>query len=386
MAKGDRLPAEWRCFRDPGTGVEGRQLTNYRGNSYHLYFTHPGWYRGGGSLLFGSDRCGDTNLFGIDLASGEITQLTDYRTPPLPGGRSFHMASVNPEREEVYFWHERALIALDLVTLQERTLTEVPDGFRPGNTNVTADGRQVCSVLVEDFASRINLDLGHGYVGFRELWEAHPLCRVIAVDVETGAERCVFEEREWIGHVNTSPRRANLLTFCHEGPWNLVAQRMWALDLDSGRSWPLRSQAAGERVGHEYWLQDGERIGYQGWDTGGRHFYGAIRWDDSDRVEAPFPHGSNHFHSNDLDLIVGDGSREAPQLLLWRYRDGQFEGPRIALSHRCSFRSQDVHVHPRFSLDGRHIVYVSDAGGYGNVYMIERPDFDRLPPMEAGAI
>jgi oligogalacturonide lyase len=43
-------------------------------------------------------------------------------------------------------------------------------------------------------------------------------------------------------------------------------------------------------------------------------------------------------------------------------------------------------VHPRFSPDGRQIVFASDARGYGNVYAIDVPDFDALPdpPEPAG--
>lgn len=382
MGKGDRTALEWRTATDVRTGVEVRQLTNYRGNSYHLYFTQPGWYRGGRSLLFGSDRANDTNLFGIDLASGEITQLTDYRSPPLPRGGSFHGASVNPCRDEVYFWHERDLMALDLVSLEERTLCRAPDGLKVGNTNVTADGEWVCTGLQEDLSDRFPIDLGHGYVGFREVWEARPLCKVVKVSTRTGELHEVFEDRVWIGHVNTSPRRPEMLTFCHEGPWNLVDQRMWGLDHTSGRVWALRPQDPAERVGHEYWLDDGDHVGYQGWDTNGEHFYGAIRYDNEERIEAPFPHGSMHFHSNRLDVIVGDGSRTSPDLLLWRFRDGRFEGPKLILSHRCSFHSQDVHVHPRFSPDGRNIIYASDAGGYGNVYALATPDFDDLADVE----
>ena len=51
MGKGDHFPAEWHSFTDDQTGVEIRQLTNYKGHSHHLYFTNPGWYDGGRRLL-----------------------------------------------------------------------------------------------------------------------------------------------------------------------------------------------------------------------------------------------------------------------------------------------------------------------------------------------
>ena len=98
MGKGERFPAEWRSFTDDQTGVAVRQLTSYKGHSHHLYFTNPGWYDGGRKLVFGSDRGNRTNLFGLDLASGAITQLTDLDQPPPPAETSFLFASVNPRR------------------------------------------------------------------------------------------------------------------------------------------------------------------------------------------------------------------------------------------------------------------------------------------------
>lgn len=74
---GCKWPAEMKEFRDPKTNVRVRQLTNYRGNSHHFYFTNPGWYDNNRRLLFSSDRNNKTNLFSIELATGEIGQLTE---------------------------------------------------------------------------------------------------------------------------------------------------------------------------------------------------------------------------------------------------------------------------------------------------------------------
>src|SRR5918992_394562 len=341
MPKGEVFPAEWLSFADPETGVEIRQLTNHKGHSHHLYFTNPGWYDGGRRLLFGSDRNNRTNLFGVALHSGEITQLTDLDQPPPPAETSFLFASVNPTREEAYFWQGRELLALDLGSLGERKLYEAPEGFMTNMTNVSADGRHVCALVFEDLSDRFGVDLLHGYIGFEEYWAARPLSRIVRVDTESGAAETVFEEEYWIGHTNTSPTLPNLLTFCHEGPWHRVDNRIWGLDLDSGSAWKIRPGPEGEAVGHEYWLSDGVRIGYHGTGLDGEHFYGSIRHDDTDRVEAPFPHGSTHFHSNDLSLIV--------------------------------------HVRPRFSPDADEIPFASDASGYGNLHLVDALDFDSLP-------
>ena len=96
-------------------------------------------------------------------------------------------------------------------------------------------------------------------------------------------------------------------------------------------------------------------------------------------METPFSFGSQHFHSCDLDLIVGDGEPGDPHLLLWRYREGGFEGPKVLALHLASRHMGYLHVHPCLSPDRSQIVYTSDPRGYGQVFMVRVPEFDALP-------
>jgi oligogalacturonide lyase len=384
-----RWEAERQTATDPDTGATVRRLTGYKGHSHHLYFTNPGWHAGGTRLLFGSDRENRTNLFSLDLRGGGIVQLTDLDMPPPPGETSFLFACVNPAREEAYFWHGRRLLAVELQTGAARPIWEAPPGFLTNMLNCTADGRYVCTGIYEDLSHRFRVDLLHGYVGFREYHAARPLSRIMRVATDGSGAEVVFEERAWIGHVNTSPTQAHLLTYCHEGPWEEVDHRIWGLDLSTGRTWKIRPRRRpGERIGHEYWCADGIRVGYHGSLPGGEsgrhggHLYGAVRYDDSGRVEAPIAGASRHFHSNGLDLVVGDGTPREPWILLWRYSPaggGRFEGPRRLCRHRGSWHIQAVHVHPRFSPDGAQVLYTADPDGYGNLYLADVPPFDSLP-------
>jgi oligogalacturonide lyase len=383
MAKAQRFPAERRSFRDRRTGTVITQLTDYKGHSYPLYFTNSGWWDGGRKLLFGSDRGNRSNLYSLELSSGEITQLTDRSQPPPPAETSLLFASLNPRREEAYYWYGRQLIALDLVSLEERTLYTAPAGFLTNLTSVTADGAHVCTGLYEDLSDRFPLDLLHGYVGFREYWQAKPWSRVVRIDTGSGRADTLFEEAHWIGHVNTSPTQPQLLSYCHEGPWGEVDNRIWGIDAATGRNWAIRPAAEGANVGHEYWLADGEHLGYHGGYHGragdGTAFFGSVRFDNTEHNEAAFPYHSQHVHSNDLKLIVGDGNRERPQLLLWRYRNGRFERPRLLAEHHSAAHVQVTHVHPRFTADGSQVLYTSDASGYGNLYLAELPVLETLP-------
>ena len=101
---------------DRRTGVPIKQLTNYWGHSHHFYFTNPGWYSNGFKLLFSSDRDNRTNLFSVDLSNFSIQQLTDLEPVPLPREVEFFRAFKNPVKDQAFFWHDRELKAIDLIT------------------------------------------------------------------------------------------------------------------------------------------------------------------------------------------------------------------------------------------------------------------------------
>ncbi|GAG35221.1 unnamed protein product, partial [marine sediment metagenome] len=104
-----------------------------------------------------------------------------------------------------------------------------------------------------------------------------------------------------------------------------------------------------------------------------------VRHDNTDRVEVAFPHETGHIHSNDEKLVVGDAS---PVVRIWRWNGESYDGPRVLCEHRSSAHVQKVHVHPRFTPDGSHVLYTSDCSAYGNLYLAEVPEFDALPPLE----
>ncbi|MDR0451010.1 MAG: oligogalacturonate lyase family protein [Treponema sp.] len=378
MEKGSKWGIEWTRETDPLSGVEVTRLSHYKGHCHHLYFTNPGWYQGGKKVLMGGDRENCTNLFGVDLENGEITQLTGHDSRE---GTDFDHACVNQVTNEVSYWYGRKLWALNLETLETRPLYTIPEKQNIGMVNATADGKYVIFCMSEDLSDRIpNIDMMHGYVGFRETWELRPFCQIVRVPADgSGKADVIHSGKVWMGHLNTSSAHPTHLTFCHEGPWELVDHRIWAMDTDSGKVWPLRERRGeGERIGHEYWYADGERVGYHGFYQG-KNFLGSVKFDGSGIVEGEFPQHTTHVHSNDQLLAVGDGA-VGGSIQLWRWNGKGYDPPRILCEHRCSMHIQVNHVHPRLSPDGSYVLFTSDKTGYGSPYTAFLPkDVSSLP-------
>lgn len=380
MSIGRIWPSEMTEVQDPLSGIALRQLTNYRAHSHHFYFTNPGWYDGGRRLLVASDRDNRTNLFGLELHSGQIQQLTDLNPLPLPREVEFLRACVSGTGDEAYFWYGMELRVLDLHGLETRVIYRMEDGWDVSMINCSADGRHVYASVSEDMSSRFRVDYLRGYVGFRETWAARPLSQILRIAADGSGGQTLFEESYWIGHVNTSPTRNELLTFCHEGPWNEVDNRIWGMNVETGEVWKIRArQEEGEAVGHEYWHADGERIGYHGRRVDGTQFIGHVRFDDTDPIETSFPGKTGHIHSNGPELIVGDGGNV---VRLWQRQGDGYGAPRALCCHGSSMKIQQLHVHPRFSPDGTHVLFTSDVSGYGNVYLAEMPDVASLPEVK----
>lgn len=390
MTKGRVYQDQPFRYADAYSGREVVQLTDYLGHSNHLYFTDPCWIEDNQSMIFTSDRENQSNLFRYDLATETVTQLTDLHGPGRPTGQ-FSTAN-----QRHYFWWQGEVRELNPETFEERVIYRAPEGMSPGGrSNPTADGKYICARIMEEVPQE-SAAISFSYSRFREFFHAKPFTQIVRIDVATGQADVIHEEHCYIGHVNTSPTLPDILTFCHEGPWDLVDQRIWGLNIQTGESWRIRSQEGNDvSIGHEYWFANGEYMGYHGRPrTGeGHHVFGYVRWDDTDRHEVHFPFSSTHFHSLDETLIVGDGTpanvftgeseaRPYIQLFKWDAAQEKYVGPRILSYHRSTFNNQHAHPHPRFTPDGKAVLYSSDLTAYSNMYMVEVGDFEDLPELE----
>lgn len=376
-------PNERICWDDPVTGVPVTRWSSACAHTHHFYFTNEGIWDGGKQILVGSERAtvgrlgGAPNLWSIDRQSGAWQAMTDWERSANEVIWLF--AALNPVRPEVYVPREGWIVAMELPGGRERKLAKLPEGYRTDILNVTADGKTVCFPVVKNLSGQKPADLLRGYVGFVETFEATRDSRIWRVSVDNGGVEELRQEESWIGHVNTSPTQPHLLSYCHEGPWDRVDNRIWMLDLRDGRVWPLcERERPGDRIGHEYWYADGVRLGYHG-TIDGVSVLGHLHYDGSNRVEASFPGETGHIHSRDEALIVGDGGGV---IRLWRREEEGYSTPRLLCRHESSWRIQKAHPHPRFTPDGKAIIFTSDRSDYCQVHEVPVVDFDSLPEIE----
>jgi oligogalacturonide lyase len=205
-------------------------------------------------------------------------------------------------------------------------------------------------------------------------------------DLHTGHATDIYEDTHWLGHFQFAPDDSGVAIFCHEGPWNLVQQRIWILDMMQRTVQPCFRQAEDDCVGHEFWTRDGliffdnRRRGHDGTITSSKTQATVISETQSqipyvglaDRYgkiirKIDMPYYCNHYHANnDNNILVGD---KVEDLVLIDIGEEQPE-LRPLCTHRTSWYSQQTHCHPTFSWVGDQVLFNSDREGKCNLYLV----------------
>jgi len=385
---GQKWGSEIREFKDEKTGRTIRQLTA-NGNNVHLYFTENSFDAHTNEIIFRSDRASGEdraphedpvyNLFRMDLDTGEMVQLTDEI-------ESVSNVTKTPDSCIVVYATGNKIKKLDTETGQLSTVYEEIGNYRLGAPSIGANRRYIAFCRNE----KVNIPRGPNYAGFKDRYYLVKDGRITLAYLDGSGWFDAFKDTHQLGHFQFCPDDSTLATFCHEGPWHLVTQRIWLLDFVSREARPCFRQHEQDSVGHEFWTQDG----YIFFDNRGPGHDGTIT---SDRTQAvathvavkqseriPFvglvdrhgdlvrridmPYYCNHYHANsDNTILVGD---DVDDLVLVDI-SGEEAKLAVLCNHKTSWHTQFSHCHPTWSWDGSRILYASDYGGRVNLYMVE---------------
>lgn len=393
---GDTWPSEIREFKDAKTGRAVRQLTSH-GNNVHLYFTENSFDAHRPEIIFRSDRASGQdrapherpfyNLFRLNLETGAIVQMTDETV--LSEGDdsgSIHSVTKTPDSRIIVYRTGSLVKRLDGDTGESSILYREAGGFNVGSPSIAPNRRYVAFSRNED----VQVADGPNYTGFKERFYLVKDGRITLAYLDGSGWFDVFQDTHQVGHFQFCPVDSTIGSYCHEGPWNLVTQRIWLLDFASRQARHCFRQTEQDSVGHEFWTRDGHLFfdnrgpGHDGTITSSRTqavatdvpvnqnamipFVGlADRWGKIvKRIDMPFYF--NHYHANpDGTVLVGD---DIDDLVLIDI-SGQEAKLQVLCHHATSWHTQTAHCHPTWSWDGRQILYASDRDGSVNLYLVQ---------------
>ncbi len=350
---GKTYPPEWKRFTSPESGLEVIQLTSDGNLNCGLYFYNDGFNLKDSVLVFASKRTGSMNLFTVDLRSGVIRQLTDGEKVRARG------ATYSAERNEVYFGDDRVVKALDIRTLKERTLYNIPKGFNiAASLSVNVDGSMIAFAVVKKPKNNAS-GIGQPYQSI-----------IVAVNTITGYSHEVTNEESYISHVLINPIDTMKILYCHEGAWDTVAQRMWFVYSNGSGKCALRPEEDPTlKVGHEYWFKDGKHVGYQIGKADKRKYIGVLDIDTKEYKEYPYADDKHTECNSTGTLFVGDGMPKHADISTYTLEGGKAK-QKVLFRHNSSYADEEQHPHPRFSPDDKSVFFTSDKDGQSNIYII----------------
>ncbi len=378
---GQEFASEKHYYRDEKTGQEVCQLTT-TANNYHFYFTDNSFSLNDKEIYFLSDRAapqaGIFNVFKMDLETGRMVQITAEE-----GGVN-HRATKTPDSELIVYTAGKQIKKVNTRTGATEVLYEEKSNFNMRAPFISPDKKYFGVVRNE---MRPDFERGPNYKGFKSTMFSVKKAYITLVYLDGSKAIDLYEDTHYLGHFQFAPDDSTLAMFCHEGPWNLVQQRIWLFDLVARSAEPCFRQAADDCVGHEFWTRDGliffdnRGAGHDGTITSSKT-QATVETADSD-VRAyigladkngalirkiDMPYYCNHYHANnDNTLLVGDTADDVALI------DISTDQPtlKILCSHQTSWYTSTRHCHPTFGWNGRRILFESDRSGNQHIYLVD---------------
>lgn len=395
--EGRIIPAQKETYTDP---VSGRKITKLTksGRNYHYYFTENSFTEDGKELIYNHSETSPympggvkdiPNTFAMNLETGESVQLTDYAAH-FGADAKIASGSKSKDGEYIIFTANGDLYAFVRSTGEYRLLYRAPVEYTVSSPNVSFDNRYVV-VALNEVPAYDRAFKASNYDGFLDRFYGQKRGAVAIVNMDGTGGQIVFEDTHWVGHVQFAPDTNEFITFCHEGPWNYVQQRIWILNTITRKVYPCMRQKQEDSLGHEFWTRDGlifydnRGPGHDGTITSDKTQAVTISHDGPDAIprvgfadksgkvlrELELPYYCNHYHANkDNTLLVADAVND---IVLMDISTDNATIETLAV-HNNGWYGPSGHCHPTWSWDNKYILYASDDGydpGMMQLYLIE---------------
>jgi hypothetical protein len=217
---GRTFQSERREITDSQTGRKLIQLTSGEQFDMPMYYFIPTYGRDGKTIVFQryDAKTGEVQLYKIHVDSGATTQLTAAKTrnslwrphlqPPGFGVRDL-LCAVNTAKNEVIYFDDREIRAVNIDTLADRVIGRVPEDRTPsGLTGVSPNGKLFCYPHFDRAWWEANLPPKKQ----PERWEPKDSALDV-LDIETGKVTTLMYVNFWITHANFYDN--DRILFCH---------------------------------------------------------------------------------------------------------------------------------------------------------------------------
>ena len=349
-------PSESRPFED-GTGARLRQVTAHPSIHHHPFFFVDAWDQAMSFLILLSARSGRMQIYIEPEPGADLVQLTeeealaDWSVIPSRDGRwIYYVAGQAGKRVSPRDGTVETLVHFGSQEMREAGMV----GAAMGTTALSASGRYWAVPVKAGAVSQFWL-----------------------VDTEAGSAG-VFHEAATIGHPQFCPDDEDLILYA--GP---MTDRVWVTDR-AGNARRIHERAHDlQWVTHEVWRPGHRSVLFVDWPNGMREI-DVDTCEVRDITDFPVWHGApdatgtrlvgdTNFPDRGLHLLTLDGSL-APRFLHepkassqgahWAHPFPYNDGPIKVHA------PQHTHPHPRFSPDGRQVVFTSDRTGQAQVYVL----------------
>ena len=363
------MPDEWI---DSLTGHHIVKLTRRVGDNVSFYF-HNNPFIGDWMVFYGRGDHQQKNLYKVNLKTFEIRQLS-FRNQPIKG----EILSV--ARKEVFFQSNDSVFGIHVDTGKERLVFVFPDYFKGEINAVNCTGSLLAGVLVSKAEKELSEQFPQKHDYFNRIFDARLPRTLFTINIDKGLLTPCFTDSAWLNHLQFSPTAANLLMFCHEGPWHKV-DRIWTIDIGSNKVSCIHHRKMDmEIAGHEWFSSSGKTIWYDLQLPKGKSFYvgGTSMADSSEsKFEILRNEWSVHYTSNSTDaLFAGDGgdggsvakAKEGKWIYLFRPEGDHFSSEKLV---DMQFHRYKLEPNVHFSPDSRWVIFRANFEGNEQVYAVE---------------
>lgn len=371
--KGKIIPLNFRTRLDSQTGHEVIRMTPPHIICHRNYFYQKCFTQDGSKLIFGGAFEGHWNYYLLDIARQQATQLTDGAGDNTFGG--FLSAD---DQSLWYVKNSRELRRVCLESFEEQIVYKVDEEWVAYGTWVANSD---CTKLVGIEIKKRDWQPLTDWSKFRAFYFTQPECRLINIDLRTGEQQVILQEKRWLGHPIYRPFDDSTVAFCHEGPRDAIDARMWLINPDGSNLRKVRQHAASESFTHEFWVPDGSALYYVAHKEKDpqRYLCSADPLTLENRQLMAIPPCSHLMSNHDGSLIVGDGaphntgdiSLNDPFIWVFDINAGT---QKAICQHNTSWKVLDgdrqvTHPHPSFSPDNQWVLYTSDEEGMPALYL-----------------